>query len=155
MLDNKNKKLVPKYRDLYGDRFNRLTVVKFSHRGKRRKIFWSCLCDCGKNTVARSDQIISGHTKSCGCLSIEKFKARTIKHGISGTALYFLYENIKSRCSDKKTRHYKNYGGRGIRVCAEWLEDRELFFKWAIASGYREGLQIDRIDNEKNYSPCY
>lgn len=67
--------------------------------------------------------------------------------------LYFVYNSMKDRCKNKNTKNYKNYGGRGIRVCDEWNNSYEFFLKWALSNGYREGLQLDRIDNNGNYSP--
>lgn len=67
--------------------------------------------------------------------------------------LYFVYNSMKDRCKNKNTKNYKNYGGRGIRVCDEWNKSYETFLKWALINGYQEGLQLDRIDNNGNYSP--
>lgn len=60
---------------------------------------------------------------------------------------------MKGRCFTKKSKAYKNYGGRGITVCTEWLNNFSLFKKWCEENGYKKGLQLDRIDNDKNYSP--
>lgn len=60
---------------------------------------------------------------------------------------------MRQRCYDENAPYFGNYGGRGIRVCDEWNKSSRAFVAWAIASGYRPGLQIDRIDNEGDYSP--
>ena len=74
------------------------------------------------------------------------------KHGMSGTRLYRIWSGIKTRCLDERDYHFKWYGGRGITVCDEWIEFVP-FMKWALSNGYSDGLTIDRIDNNKGYSP--
>ena len=78
---------------------------------------------------------------------------KPLHHNMSGTRLYHVYDGIVDRCYNPKCKVYKNYGNRGIRVCDEWLNDKTAFFDWAINNGYRKGLTIDRIDNNKGYSP--
>lgn len=81
--------------------------------------------------------------KSCGCLSRTNIPRR----------LRSIYTGIKSRCYNKNHMTYKSYGGRGILMCDEWLNDNKVFFKWALYNGYKDNLSIDRIDNDKGYSP--
>ena len=75
------------------------------------------------------------------------------KHGMSGTRLYSVYRDMKDRCHNPKNRVYKNYGGRGITVCDEWRNNSKSFLDWALSHGYSDDLTIDRIDNDKGYSP--
>lgn len=72
---------------------------------------------------------------------------------MTGTRIHNIYRGMKARCYIKTSKHYNRYGGRGIKICDEWLEDFMNFYKWAINNGYREDLTIDRIDNNKDYSP--
>ena len=74
------------------------------------------------------------------------------KHGLSRTPLYQIWMCIIRRCEYLENENYKYYGGRGIKVCPEW-HDAATFFKWALANGYKKGLQIDRINNEGDYKP--
>lgn len=74
-------------------------------------------------------------------------------HGLSRTPLYKVWGAIVNRCCNPSDLHYDRYGGRGIRICAEWRHDPEAFCKWCLDHGYKRGLQIDRIDNDKGYSP--
>jgi hypothetical protein len=74
-------------------------------------------------------------------------------HGLRKTRLYGVWNTMKQRCYNKNCGKYPEYGGRGITVCGEWLNDFKKFYDWAMASGYREGLTIDRIDNDGDYSP--
>lgn len=60
---------------------------------------------------------------------------------------------MKSRCFNKNNPKYSSYGGRGITICNEWLNDFNYFSKWAYENGYQENLTIDRIDNDGNYEP--
>lgn len=78
---------------------------------------------------------------------------RRFKHGMTHTKLDSKYSNMMKRCYNPKSQNYKYYGGKGITICEEWLNDKKSFFDWAINSGYREGLTIDRIDSNQGYSP--
>ena len=75
------------------------------------------------------------------------------RHGMWGTSIYARWKHIKARCYNSNGKQYKDYGGRGIRVCDEWLENFEPFYEWAINNGYREDLTIDRIDVNGDYEP--
>lgn len=136
-----------KYIDLTGQRFGRLTVV--AECGRRNgSVTWKCQCDCGNVTEARSNHLRRGLIRSCGCLNKEVIT----KNGQSRTHLYHVWQCIKDRCLNKNYAYWKNYGGRGVTVCEEW-RDFEKFRKWAMENGYREGLTIDRINNDGNYEP--
>ena len=74
-------------------------------------------------------------------------------HRMSKTILYHKWISMKSRCYNPKNKKYPRYGGRGLRVCPEWEKSFENFYKWAMENGYRDDLTIDRIDNDKGYSP--
>ncbi len=116
---------------------------------------WLCKCDCGKEVIVQGKCLRGGKTSSCGCYKIDKLKERLIKHGMSYSSLYNVYQKMKSRCYNTQDKRYKNYGGRGITICNEWLgEDGFINFqKWAIKSGYRDDLTIDRIDVDGIYEP--
>lgn len=74
-------------------------------------------------------------------------------HGLHLTKLYKVMSGMKQRCFNKNHTHYDKYGGRGIKVCQEWLDDFKAFYDWAINNGWQSGLQIDRIDNDGDYEP--
>lgn len=95
---------------------------------------------------------MSGDIKSCGCLRKEVTSKLNKKHGQAGTRLHHIWIGMKQRCSNPKHKSYADYGGRGIKVCAEW-EDFKNFYGWAINNGYQDGLEIDRIDNNEDYRP--
>lgn len=78
---------------------------------------------------------------------------KNIKHGQHGTRLYRIWRGMRARCTYPSQAQYKNYGGKGIKVCPEWDNSFENFYKWAISHEYNDKLSIDRIDNEKDYCP--
>ena len=141
-------------KDIAGQKYNSLYVIEFSHKDKRGEAFWKCRCDCGKETVASGYKIRTGHTKSCGCEQEKHRKEGFHKsHGMSESKLYIVWLNMKHRCYYKKNSMYKNYGGRGITICNEWLSGFEPFRDWALSSGYKEDLTIERINVNGNYEP--
>lgn len=140
---------MPKTIDLKGKQFGKLTVLKKNGKSKNRHCLWLCLCECGNETTMRSDSLRSGDVKSCGCYKIEK----ATTHGLRKTKLYRLWAGIKNRCYNKNEPTYKNYGGRGIKVCSDWFSDARAFCEWARANGWKPGLTIDRVDNDGDYTP--
>lgn len=145
-----------KFIDLTGQRFGRLTVVERAGNDKSGHPQWLCRCDCENITIVGGTQLRSGNTKSCGCLSRETSAQNIISinqtHGQSNTRLYYIWRSMKQRCMCPTCKSYKDYGGRGITVCEEW-QQFEPFYEWAMQNGYRNDLSIDRIDNDKGYSP--
>jgi len=142
--------------DLTGQKFGLLTVLSKSDktRGKRNRIAWKCLCECGKEVLVVGEQLRYGVTKSCGCLKRKIAKDNHTKHGFANKErLYTIWRHIRGRCSDKNDKRYKNYGGRGITVCDEWLNSYLSFRNWAMENGYNDNLTIDRIDVNGNYEP--
>lgn len=143
------------YKDLTGQKFGRLTVVGIQETNTR-KTYWVCQCDCGNIKVVRSDSLQNGMIRSCGCLKREQNKINlqaNHKHKMSHTRPYEIWQGMKKRCYNPNDARYDRYGGRGITVCDEWLHDFAAFYKWALENGYSDKLTIDRIDNDKGYSP--
>ena len=142
------------FKDLTGKKFGRLTVIE---RGSNLgdNVRWHCVCECGNHTLSHTSSLTSGRTKSCGCLSREKFVQSRLKHGKTKTKIYQTWTGMKKRCFAKSYEHYDCYGGRGITVCDEWLGENGFvnFYNWAISNGYAEDLEIDRIDTNGNYCP--
>lgn len=141
---------------LEGERYGKLVVMEeaesiYSKTGKMIRR-WKCKCDCGNITIVRHGDLRNGSTVSCGCYNYEKESAAKT-HGYSRTKLGNVFEGMKQRCNNPKNKNYEKYGGRGIKICTEWLNDPKKFFDWAIKNGYKEGLSIDRIDVNGNYEP--
>ena len=137
--------------DLTNEKFERLLVVKRAGSNKYGRARWKCVCDCGNVLDVDSRSLISGNTKSCGCLKNEAISTRNKKHGYSKTHIYFVWQKMIERCNKKSDKSYHNYGGRGISVCKEW-EDSFIAFLDDMGETYKEGLTIERIDNSKGYS---
>lgn len=139
--------------DYENRKFGRLTVVNIAYR-RNRKIFLKCKCLCGNTTIASLNNLKSGSVKSCGCLRIENNE----KHGMCNTKLYRVWNTMKQRCNNPRDLEYKNYGGRGIKVCEEWENDFRSFYDWSVKNGYvscdtKSDISIDRIDVNADYSP--
>lgn len=140
--------------NLIGQKFNRLLVIERAENSKDGSSRWKCKCDCGNTIIVSRTHLIHNHTKSCGCLNHDTLKRMT--HNKSDTRLYSIYYKMKSRCYNTKQKGYKNYGGRGIKVCKEWLDKENgfmNFYNWAMNNGYKDNLTIDRIDVNGNYEP--
>lgn len=150
-------------KDLIGHKFGRLTVLSLAEKRQRYihgvkngfVYLWRCQCDCGKIIDVQQGNLIKGGTKSCGCLFKE---SHTTSMNMSKHRLYKVWKNIKKRCLYQKGWNFDNYGGRGITICDEWANNPVAFIKWAYENGYDENApigkcEIDRIDNNKGYSP--
>lgn len=141
------------YRNIIGRKFARLTIVSKVGYNKNGHCIVLVRCDCGIEKNVHLYRLIQGDTKSCGCLNSEKARQRALVHGMADSPLYNLWQHMKRRCYKPSNKSYKDYGGRGIAVCAEWYDNFQAFYSWAITNGYQKGLQIDRKDNDGNYCP--
>lgn len=154
-LKNGHKKscgcLKKKAKDLTGKKFGNLTVIEKSGR-KNRNNLWLCRCECGNEVQCYQYNLERGSSTSCGCLRSFYAKKTRKCHGESTGQFYKKWSSIKTRCYNKNTPSYKNYGGRGIKMCDEWL-DFLNFKKWAYENGYSDGLTLERIDVNGNYEP--
>lgn len=140
--------------DLTGCRFGRLTVIKRSEQKKGcRNAVWTCKCDCGNEVDVRSTLLRKGETKSCGCYRSDYWRDRKTTHGMCHSRIANIWYGMKERCLCKTNPAYEEYGGRGIKICDEWLNDFQAFYEWAMENGYRDDLSIDRINNDGNYEP--
>lgn len=143
---------IPKFKDISGQKFGRLTALHrlYNLKGHTK---WLCVCECGNLAEVFITNLTSGDTNSCGCLQKESVVERFTKHGKRYTRLYRILNGMKNRCYNKTVPQYPNYGGRGIKVCDEWLNDFEAFYTWSKDNGYSDNLSIDRIDVNGNYEP--
>lgn len=149
-------------KDLTGRRFGRLTVIERApNRDGCRHSYWKCVCDCGEIRDVISTSLLSGDTKSCGCIAREvrrnNLRKIVLKHGLlettQGKHLNAIWSGMKQRCENPNDKSFRYYGAKGICVCKEWHDNFEAFYKWAVAHGYKEGLSIDRINSDGDYSP--
>jgi len=138
-------------KDMTGQKFGRILVISYSHISNHEAM-WNCKCDCGKEWLVSGHNLRAGNIQSCGCLRNENTGKRFLKKGLSTTRLYNIWRGMRKRCNNPNEKSYKFYGAKGIKVCEEW-NDFEIFYEWAMNSGYTDNLTIDRKDNKKNYCP--
>jgi hypothetical protein len=139
---------VPK--DYTGYIFGKWTVLK---RDIDRKKHWFCKCSCGNIVSVSIDHLKRGTSTKCQKCKGRQYSKAMTTHGESKTRLYYVWLSMRNRCNRPGVKGYENYGGRGIKVCEEWLHSYENFRNWSLANGYAPGLQIDRINNDGDYSP--
>lgn len=140
----------PDWEKVKGEVYGRLTVLEFVGRGSSGKPLVRVACECGAVLVVRYPALRSGTTGSCGCLHHDII----YKHGLSSEPLYIVLLAMLQRCAGgPETPNFKSYGAKGITVCLEWAENPKEFIRWAKNNGYKRGLEIDRRDNSRGYSP--
>lgn len=146
-------------KDISGMKFGRLTVIEratdfVSKRGNKSSAYL-CKCECGKYVVVRTSDLKDGTTKSCGCLRKEMMSGKQFVHGKRHERIYSIYSDMKKRCYNSKYKEFYLYGGRGIKICDEWIGEHgfENFYEWSLENGYSPNLSIDRINTNKGYSP--
>lgn len=138
---------MPRFKDLTGRKFGRLTAVRYLGRSK-----WECICDCGRiTTTPMSHDLTRGATNSCGCLTVEHISNVNRTHGMTGTRTHKAWANMIQRCTNPKVRSYKDYGARGISVCAAWAASFSQFL--ADMGECPDGYTIERINPAGNYEP--
>jgi len=137
--------------DMTGLKFGRLTVVKFAESDNHRRAIWLCSCTCGNNSLVAGANLRVGYTKSCGCLKEELNTGLTLQNG-KPSRLYRIWSTMKQRCLNSNHPKHDCYGGRGIKIYAEWMEFK-AFHDWAMSNGYQDNLTIDRINNDGHYGP--
>lgn len=149
-MDKKGDRRMKLY-DLKGQRFGRLTVVDRDYTNRHKGVYWKCRCDCGNISSVLSCALVSGHTKSCGCI-VREMSSIPKSHGLCNTKEHAIWKAMRQRCNNSNASNYKYYGGRGIKVCKEW-DDFSNFYEWCNKNGFKEGLTLDRIDTNGDYCP--
>lgn len=140
--------------DLTGNRYHRWTVLSYVGRS-----YWDCLCDCGTKKRVNGFYLTHGISKSCGCYRDEKARSDNTTHGMCGSRIHNLWVSMHQRCYCTSYKRYKDWGGRGIVVCSRWHRDNpEGFVNFlkdieSLGPAPSEKHTIDRIDNDKEYSP--
>ena len=128
--------------DLTGQRFGRLIVLEEGHR-KNNRISWLCKCSCRNEVIVQAKLLRNGRTKSCGCLKGES-------HGMTDSKIYMVWSSMKKRCDNPNDKSYEWYGGKGITYQDSWKYFTAFYED--MKDGYEEGLTLDRIDNDGDYS---
>ena len=139
--------------DLTGKRFGRWSVIRYIGYNRSNGAIWECECDCGtiKNVIGK--HLRNGNSISCGCYHSDELSKRLTTHGKTNTRIYWIYRQMKYRCSNPHHCCYNIYGGKGITVCDDWANNFESFYNWSMEHGYTDELTIDRIDSSKGYDP--
>ena len=135
--------------DITNKKFGKLTIIKMLWNYKKRNTYVETLCECGNKKVIAVKHIRSGATRSCGCFLSESSKKRFTTHGLRKTKIYNIWNAMKQRCNNTNNSSYSTYGGRGINISETWVKFYEFFLD--MNGSYKEGLTLDRIDNNGNY----
>ena len=154
------------YEEMIGKQYGNWTVISYSHFKERtyfcntrkkmrnsKEHFLKVKCKCGVVRTVRPQPLKSGKSKGCGCEGNHTKTQFKSTHGKTNTRLYRIFLNMKERCYDEKSKDFKRYGSRGIKICDEWLNDFEAFYDWSMSNGYKNNLSIDRINNDGDYHP--
>lgn len=139
--------------DLSNKKFGKWLVLELDYEKSGRQKYWKCVCDCGCKRSVYQSALVHKKSVSCGCYQKEVTRNRLTTHNLTGSRLMKIFYNMRTRCNNSKDRRFKDYGGRGIKLCKEWENNFLNFYNWAVNNGYKDGLTIDRIDNDSNYSP--
>ena len=145
-----------KYQDLTGLPFGYYTAIRQDGCNSQGAPYWLCRCRCGNEKRVLVYSLLSGNTKSCGCLQRERLRERHTTHDCAYEPWFPTYAAMMQRCGHWECgdeHHLRNYRDRGITVCEEWRNSPRAFGDWLLAHGWRKGLEIDRIDNDQGYSP--
>lgn len=136
--------------DLTGKVFGRLAVIKESDNRKGGGLCWECLCSCGETALVRSYSLQTGDTTSCGCFHREQTSKASKTHGKTFERVYKSWTGMRSRCNDPNHNRFRNYGGRGIKVCDSWLNSFEQFY---LDMGDQPSGKhsLDRINTDGDY----
>jgi|ERR1700748_333927 len=140
-----------------GLKLGKLTVIERTMlRDSKGYVLWKTKCDCGSEQLMRSSAVnpnYKRHNVSCGCQAYETNSKKETTHGLSrgaGNSIYIIWQGMKTRCLNKNCFAYKDYGGRGIKICNRWLESFEAFYE-DMKEGYKKGLTLERKDVNGNY----
>lgn len=137
--------------DMTGKKCGRWTVLRQGKTDRRKRIHWTCRCECGTERDVEGTNLRGGHSISCGCFSSDTSRELNTTHGMTGTRIYDIWRGMMSRCYNSAVASYPDYGGRGIKVCDRW----HVFENFFADMGHRpsDDLTMDRINNNGDYCP--
>lgn len=144
-------------KNLLNKKFDKLLVIEELGRTPQGSILWLCQCECGNKKVVPSSRLINKDTKSCGCYRKKLMKDKMSQHNMSNTKIYKAWRSMISRCTNPRIKRYKNYGGRGIKVCNRWLQFKNFYadmnnsYQSHIKKYGEHETTLDRKDVNKDY----
>lgn len=148
------RKGTPRRKDYTNMMFGNTKVIHFSHVDSGGNAYWVCKCgECGKEYTTSISNLSRSKNHICSECKNKRLKDSKTTHNGTNTRLFTIWMGMKSRCCRESCPDYKNYGGRGIVICQEWLDNFEIFRDWALANGYSDNLTIDRKNVDGNYCP--
>lgn len=146
-----NKKKIDETGKIYGELF----VIEEYGRDSQGVITWLCICSCGKKKIVRGTHLRRGLVQSCRCLQKRLVglmaKKVNVTHSMSYHPIYNSWDCMWQRCTNPNAKGYKNYGGRGIKVCKRWKKAKNFIDD--MLPNWKKGLTIDRINNDGHYTP--
>lgn len=138
-------------KDLTGQTFGNLTAIRPLRLSSQGTVIWEFKCACGNltewignNAVCISKKSSNPNVPSCGCVRDAKAKETSTTHGYTQHPLHSIWQTMKQRCYNPKHPEYPRYGGKGVTVCAEWLNDAGVFINWALNNGWEKGKHLDK-----------
>lgn len=141
-------------KDIAGQKFNKLTAIKFTGESTTSGRIWECVCDCGNIALVPIGKLTSSHTKSCGCQKIESTIKRSTKHGFAQRGIlnktWMIWTDMRKRCFNKNNNRFNHYGGRGITICERWNDFNNFIEDMGECP---DGYSIERVDVNGNYAP--
>lgn len=146
-MDDKSKRHRAPRQNLAGERFGKLVASEWAGNSR-----WRCLCDCGRVTSVLTANLRRGNTTSCGCIRNITSSKRATTHGLSGTAAYRSWLNIRRRCREVTHPSYPTYGAKGIDIHEPWYQSVEAFVR-DVGHPPTDSHTLDRIENARGYEP--
>lgn len=145
--------LPPRVKDLRGREFGKLSVVKYVGRPPNsRHHYWACVCQCGRRVESSGCNLVTGHVSRCRKCATAHINKCNTRHGLSKTKEHSAWRGMLGRCHNPSNKRFSYYGGRGIKVCERWRNSFEDFYS-DMGPAPSKLHSIDRIDNERGYSP--
>ena len=131
-------------------KFNHWKVISLYSKGTNQQTKWVCECDlCHQTYIVSSSSLTRGTSTKCKYCAYASSKKTKYTHD----PIQYVFKGMKQRCYNPNAKSFKNYGGKGITICSEWLNNPLSFYDWAYSNGYAKGMSIERLDNTKGYSP--
>lgn len=135
--------------------YNGITIINLIDYDKK---IVECKCKCGNIFKCKLANLTAPKHHIIGCNKCPEYSNLRAKYiwnsKTNYNRIFRIFNGMKLRCYNKDNKDYKWYGGKGVKICDEWLKSKSSFYNWAMSNGYADNLTIDRIDSNGNYEPC-